>query len=154
MTVDDFMNRFDIKRRSRVMSWYDSNYIPGAYKNELGEIVIPEEAIPPFTGARAKQGDAVYLSLLRGVCKRRHVLPQIYNMSKNEFDFYINTLVRAGLIIVDVINDIEYYRPTLLAEEYVKENIGIRGLLRKIQPLTETIVSGTAKAIMDYNETH
>lgn len=154
MTIETFMKRFGIKRRSTVEDWIRKDYIPGVSIGENGDYVIPEDALPPYTKARAKGKYSVLLSILKGICSKRQVIPELYGMSKKTFDDYITILESEGMISIETIDDINYYRPTIQGEQYVFDNVGARRFFKKIQPLVEAVVSGTGKTLIDYNDTH
>lgn len=154
MTIDDFMQRFGITNKRKVETWIENGYIPGAIANDEGEVAIPEEALPPYTEARAKKKDSIFASILKGILSRKQVLPALYRMSDTEFKQYVNELERQDLITIKIVSDIEYYYPTLKAEEYIQDNSRFRKIMRQLQPITEGIASGSVKGILDYNETH
>ena len=154
MTIDVFMKRFDLHHRNTVIDWINKDWIPGTTSDEEGVYSIPEEALPPYTRARAKRGNSVYISMLKGVCSRKHILPALYKMSENEFQRYTNVLADAGLIMIDEVNGIRYYRPSLEASDYLSNNTTMKMLLKQLQPLTEGVVAGSTKALLDYNEFH
>ena len=154
MTVDVFLQRFGITNKRKVLDWIDKDYIPGTYTNDKGEYIIPDEALPPYTEARAKKRGSIFASLLKGILARKQVLPVLYKMSDTEFRQYIYELERQNLITIHVVRGIEYYYPTIKAEEFIQDSSRFRKLMRQFQPITEGIASGSVKGFLDYNETH
>lgn len=154
MNLEEFMNRFGIKRKRTVNDWLDKGYIPGAKIMGNGEIIIPDRARPPYVEARAKKRESIFVSILKGVNSRKQVLPILYSMSEKEFDIYIIELEKNELLTTEVENGIRYYYPTLKTEEYLFDKTRLRKILRKLQPLTESFMEGSVKGILEYNETH
>lgn len=154
MKLEEFMNRFEIKSKRTVNDWLDKNYIPGAIITKDGEIIIPDRALPPHTGARAKKRESIFVSILKGINSRKQVLPALYGMSEREFERYIDELEKNELLTTEIENGIRYYYPTLKTEEYLFDKTKLRKLLRKLQPLTESVMAGSVKGILEYSEAH
>lgn len=154
MKINEFMDRFELTNKKTVLGWLEKGYIPGAFLSDDGEYWIPDAALPPYTKARAKNSDSIFKSMLKGVVKRRYLLPELYKMSKAEFNWYVSTLEKAGLIAVEKIDNIDYYRPTMKTKEYLNDNTKMRALLKQFQPLVESAFAGTTQGIMSYNDTH
>ena len=142
MTIEKFQNIFKIKNKKTVFAWIDRGLIPGVKMNNKGQWIIPKDALPPYTRARARAGTGMYLSLLKGICSNRQVLPQLYGVSESLFSEYIGVLKEGGLIKIRTIKGVNYYTPTMKAEEYVKGNTGVSRLVKVLSPWIKEGTSG------------
>ncbi len=141
MTIDRFMNNYGIKNKKTVIKWVIDGLIPGA---DLMNNYVPDSARPPYTKARAKNSDAVYVSIVRAAYNRRHVMPQLYNMCDDEFNGYIARLEQAGLIVSRVSDGITYYDATIGATDINK-----RFILQVIETVTRATAEGVANAALN-----
>ena len=142
MTIDQFQSKFKIKNKRTVFDWIHRGLIPGVSMNAKGQFVIPKDALPPYTRARARAGAGMYLSLLKGICSNRQVLPQLYEISESLFNEYICVLKKSGFIKIRTVNGVEYYTPTMKAEQYIRENTGIPRLVKVLSPWIKATASG------------
>lgn len=120
MTIKEFMRNNGLKNRSTVEKWINDELIPNA---SIENDYIPNSARVPYTKARAKKAESIYRSILKACRERKHVLPQIYKMSSEEFNQYINQLENAGLINKRTEDGVEYYDISLYALKLQKEEI-------------------------------
>lgn len=121
MTISEFKNRFDLKEsEASILKWLNEGYIPGAIMNEETQAWdIPEDAWPPYTKARAKNTDSIYKSIVKACTVRRHVFANLYKISENEFQQYINQLAEIGVISVVKSKEMVHYYATLKSEEFL-----------------------------------
>lgn len=142
MTIERFMSNYGIKRRETVTNWIKNGLMPGA---NLQHNYIPDSARPPYTKARAKNTNAIYISLVKGAYNRRHIMPQLYNnMCEDEFNGYIDRLVEAGLIVRRVSDGITYYDATINAN-----NINKKFILEALEVITRAASEGVANACFE-----
>ena len=141
MTIDDFMDNYNIKSRKKVIKWISEDLIPGAI---LSTGYIPNSARPPYTQARAKKADAIMYSIVKASRKRYHVLPKIYKICPDEFEGYIRQLVNAELIIVRTTDNINYYDVTLKVNKCKQKDI-----ISIIEACLRGISQGVATAYLD-----
>ena len=121
ITINEFKTKYNIASSDTVKKWISKGYIPGV-KAVDGKYQIPDEARPPYTDARATKPDSINLSILTGITKRLQVVPELYGISKSDFDLYIQGLEKAGLIQVFESDGVSYYNATIKGEEKVKES--------------------------------
>ena len=152
MNVDMFMQRFDIKSNSTVVKWVEKNLIPGAYYDSEGVLYIPENALPPYTNARAIKWASIFESMLNGICQRRQILPQLYDMSNSEFSYYISELRKNDLIDIEEIEDVVYYRPTIKGESFINDRKGFKRFISTFTPIVEASTKGITAAVLEHNE--
>lgn len=110
MTIDEFVERNRIKNKKTVCNWIKKGYIPGS-DEKLN--FIPDSARMPYIEARAKKAEAIYNSIVKAACKRKHVFPELYGICDEEFQGYIDELAKAGLIKTRITDGITYYDATL-----------------------------------------
>lgn len=113
MTIEKFMQHNKIKRRETVVKWIKNDLIPGA---NLTDDYIPNSARVPYTKARAKNVQGIYVSIFNASNRQKHVLPKIYGICQEEFDNYIDEMVNANLIKRRITDGITYYDVRLFAE--------------------------------------
>ena len=142
MTIDTFKSNYGIKQKKTVIKWISGNLIPGA---DLLNDYIPDSARPPYTKARAKDANAIYCSIVKAACERRHVLPQLYKICAAEFDGYINRLVEAKLIVARVTDNITYYDSTLKLK-----NCNKKVILELLESCSKGIAKGIAEAVLEH----
>lgn len=129
MDLTTFIKNFKIKQEQTALNWIEENLIPGAYYDASSqEWKVPDAARPPYTKARAKNSSAIYVSIVKGCIKRYHVLPKLYNLSQQEFDVYIQQLIKANLITVVYHQDIPYYYANLECDAFIASKNPMRYL--------------------------
>lgn len=139
MTIKEFAERNKIKKKETVIKWITDGLIPGA---NLCEDFVPNSARIPYTKARAKNSKAIYVSIVKATEKRYHVTADIYNLSEDEFNGYINRLIEAGLIAERVTDGIRYYDLPLPDKSYTKKFI-----IDTIEALARGVSYGKTMAI-------
>ncbi|CAM2903728.1 hypothetical protein [Erysipelothrix tonsillarum] len=129
MDLTTFRKNFNIKQEQTALNWIEENLIPGAYYDASSqEWKVPDAARPPYTKARAKNSSAIYVSIVKGCINRYHVLPKLYNLSQQEFDVYIQQLIKANLITVVYHQDIPYYYANLECDAFIASKNPMRYL--------------------------
>ena len=114
MTIEKFMQNNKIKKKETVIKWIIEDLIPGA---NLVDDYIPDSARVPYTRARAKDAQGIYVSIFNACNKQKHVLPQLYGICPEEFEHYIVQMENAGLIGRRVTDGITYYDVLVSAEK-------------------------------------
>ena len=142
MTIEVFMDNYGIKKKETVISWIKKGYILGA---DFSANKVPDSARPPYTKARAKKVDAIYLSIVEATRRRLHVLPQIYKICPDEFNNYITQLENAGLIVRRVSDGITYYDLAVSATRLNKKFI-----LDAIERCSKGIAEGVTTALLGH----
>ena len=144
----DFFNRFGKVSDTKFDEWIRKGFLPGVTPTEDGsDWYIPERTWPPYTRVRAKTANAIYTSIVRGCLLRRRPVAAIYKCSQPEFDTYISTLEKVGLISVVVDDGINYYYATPKSEEYA--NRSKKELENFIKSCLSTIVEAGAKGVTE-----
>lgn len=150
MTIQNFMKLYSIKREKTVNQWIINGLIPGVRtKPQTNEIIIPDNARPPYTKARAKSSTAIYKSIVNACIERIHVCASLYKISSNEFNHYINDLENAGFIKSEVIDDITYYYATIKSDEFAKSKSPIALLQECLKVTIESAAKGVTSAVVD-----
>lgn len=114
MTIEKFMQNNKIKKKETVIKWIIEDLIPGA---RLMDNYIPDSARVPYTRARARNVQGIYVSIFNACNKQKHVLPQLYGICSEEFEHYIVQMEKAGLIERRVTDGITYYDVRIFAEK-------------------------------------
>lgn len=135
MTIDAYMVHYRIKRKETVIKWILNGYIPNA---NLETDYIPDSARMPYTSTRAKNAKAIYKSIITATIQRKHVVPELYKITKDEFDGYIRRLSQSGYIEIRVTDGIEYYDATLKANTFN---------LKEFLQFTQAVSAGVAEGI-------
>lgn len=150
MTVNEFMELNGIKNEKLVNKWIINGLIPGVKTNpQTNEIIIPVNARPPYTRARAKNSTAIYKSIVNACIERKHVFASLYKISSNEFNHYINDLENAGFIKSEVIDDITYYYATIKSDEFAKSKAPLALLQECLKVTIESAAKGVTSAVVD-----
>ena len=145
MNTEEFMKRYGLKNRKTVLKWLESGLVNGARKED-GQWSIPERAWPPYTGCRAKNSTAIYVSMIEACIKRRGVCAKLYNMNEEEFEVYVSNLEKEELITVVEENGAKYLYATTKSDGFVSDRKGLRRLIEKLEPVWKTLVQAAASA--------
>lgn len=148
MTIEEFMDRFQIRKKKTVSDWINKGLIPGVTTDSRsGAFIIPEPAWPPYTGARAKRknADAIYKSIVKACGLRRRVCASLYHMDDAEFQSYIDNLEKAELISVKWHDGIPYYYATPKSKELLSSS-SPAGLIKSI---SEAAAKGVTAALLE-----
>jgi len=140
MNIEKFISINKVKRRT-VEKWIKDGLIPNA---DLEKDYIPESARQPFTRARAKNTDAIYVSMVKASFSRKHILPIIYKMCEDEFNGYIERLVKAGCIEKRISDGVTYYDATLQANQIQRSYI-----LEALRVISQGISEGATSAVLN-----
>lgn len=135
MTIDAYMVRYHIKRKETVIKWILNRYIPGA---NLASNYIPDSARVPYTATRARTAQAIYKSIVKAAEQCKHIVPELYEITKDEFDGYIRRLVQGGYIEIRISDDVEYYDATLKSASFN---------LKEFLQFTQAISAGIAEGV-------
>gem|GEM_PF-495178 len=138
MNIKEFKDFHNLKETEETIeSWITNGYIPGTTRNiSAKEWVIPDDSWPPYTQARAsKKTDSIYTSILRAVTKRRRPIAKLYKLSDNEFNVYIQNLLKYDLIDFKVIDGIDYYYATTSTTSYLKSNSSFSKFTKSLVPI-------------------
>lgn len=139
MTLEKFMENYGLKNKRTIVDWISNGYLPGA---DLEKNYVPDSARPPYTKARARNAGSIYTSIVVASYKRRHVFPSLYKLCDEEFESYIDELVKAGLIVRRTTGGITYYDATVQAEDPKRKFI-----LDAIKAASSGLVEGAIKAL-------
>lgn len=140
MTIKEFAKRYNVKERI-ARKWIRCGYIPEA---NIENDYIPDSARVPYTKARAKTADAIYVSIVKASRNRMHVVPQIYGLTQAEFDGYIRRLEDAGLIVLRVTDNVTYYDATINAINFSRKFI-----LEAIEACSKGLAGGVTEACLE-----
>lgn len=61
MTIDEYAQKYSVKKKETVIKWILDGLVPGA---DLATNYIPDSARQPYTNARAKSADSIYYSIV------------------------------------------------------------------------------------------
>jgi len=148
MTVKRFAETFGFSEK-QVLAWIDKGWIPGTIMDqETRAWRLPENARPPYTGARAKSTGAIYQSIVRACVKRKGVCAALYGLNESEFRFYIGQLEEAGFISVDRQWNPPSYYATLKSEEFLKSRKPSKALQAALEKISEAAAKGMAEGMM------
>jgi len=146
MTIKEFMESNDIKSEKLVNKWIINGLIPGVKTDaQTNETIIPDNARPPYTKARAKNSTAIYKSIVKACIERKAVFASLYKISQTEFTHYVADLEDAGFIQSEVIDDITYYYATIKSDEFIKSKTPLDLLKAAI----ESAAKGATSAVID-----
>ncbi len=106
MTIEKFCEINSIRNKQKVKKWIQDGLIPGA---NLSKNYIPDSARIPYTNTRARTATSICKSIVHASEKRYHVLPQLFKISNDEFQGYIDCLVHEKLIAKRITDNITYY---------------------------------------------
>ena len=141
MTIDKFIKINKINNKKKVANWIKVGLIPGA---DLENNYVPDSARIPYTEARAKNAKSIYVSMVKGSSERKHILPKIYNLCDEEFDGYVDRLIRAGLLEKRISDNITYYDATIKGSEINKKSI-----MQTIESISRVVAEGITNAILN-----
>lgn len=146
MTIKEFMESNNIIREKTVNKWIVDGLIPGVKTDpQTNETIIPDNARPPYTKARAKNSTAIYKSIVKACIERKSVFASLYKISQTEFAHYVTELEDAGFIRSEVIDDITYYYATIKSDEFIKSKTPLDLLKSAI----ESAAKGATSAVID-----
>lgn len=140
MTIIDFKNKYKIKNINTIYKWIENGYIPNSSKEND---YVPDSARLPYTQARAKNANAIYESIVKASYQRKHVVPELYSISKDEFIGYVDELVKAGFIYKRVSDNVTYYDAT----PEVK-CINRKKVLDALEAISKGVMKGAAEVII------
>lgn len=144
----EFFDRWGKVTDTTFSDWVEKGYLPGVVPTEDGtDWYIPERTWRPYTDARATDVNAIYTSIVKGCLLQRRPIAEIYKCSQQEFDIYIDELVQADLIRIEIDGGINYYYATLKSEEYA--NRSKRELSKFVKSCLSTIIEAGAKGITE-----
>ena len=75
MDIDQFASNNGVKRKT-VEKWIEKGLIP---KADFEKNYVPDSARQPCTNARAKNANAIYVSMVKASFERKHILPVLYD---------------------------------------------------------------------------
>jgi len=140
MDIDKFASDNGVKKKT-VEKWIKNNFIPNA---DLEKNYVPDSARQPFTKARAKNANAIYVSMVKASFKRKHILPTFYKICEDEFNGYIERLVKAGFIEKRVSDGVLYYDATIESKD-----INTRFILKALKAISQGVSAGVTAAILN-----
>lgn len=143
MNVNECVKKFS-KKNPLVSKWLKEGLIPGATEDQTtpGDWIIPNEAREPYTGRRAKTGIAIYMSICKGVNLRKHVFGRLYDMSDEEFNGFIHSLISIGLIRTIMLGGQIYYEVTPKMQEVL--TLKKQANLKRLEFLLATVASAAS----------
>lgn len=148
MTLNDFVSKYGKAERT-VVGWLNKRLVPGAYiLADTQEWYIPEDARPPYMKKKPKNGgDAMYKSIANAVSEGCAVFPELYNMTKQRFDVYINQLIAAGIITSYIAEGITYYETTFETAKFAK--MPNKAAMEIMKQFIEAYNKGTAQGVTE-----
>lgn len=112
------MKRTGATKKRYVLEWISDDLIPGIIC-ENGEYLFPNSARRPYKARSAKpNAKTIRTSIVNACLKRQHVTNRTFDLSKGEFNGFIQDLVNAGLIIERVEDGITYYDSTNKSDDF------------------------------------
>ena len=139
MTITEFSDKHG-KRIETVLKWIYDGLIPQA---SVDNNYVPNSARIPFR-SNAKKADSIYESILRASSERKHVCAKTYDLCEQEFLGYIERLVKAGLIVKRVTDNVTYFDSTLSGSEIQRKKV-----LDALQVVSAGIAYGLSSALMN-----
>lgn len=149
MTIEEFMTSFNISKRSTIERWLEEDLIPGSRRNKQGEWDLSKFARPPYTKARARKASSIYISIVDGCNQRKCVFAKLYKIPQEEFQIYIDQLIRASLISVKRDRGVEFYFATPTSIDYKNDRKGLKRIIKTFDPLIAAASYGVTKAVLD-----
>lgn len=139
MDIDKFASNNGVKRKT-VENWIKNNLIPNA---DLEKNYVPDSARQPFTKARAKNVNAIYVSMVKASSERKHILPVLYKIGEDEFNGYIERLVKAGYIEKRISDGVTYYDATIQSKDINTV------IIKTIKTISQGVSEGATTAILN-----
>lgn len=140
MNIDKFASNNGIKRKT-IEKWIQNGLIPNA---DLEKNYVPDSARQPFTKARAKNANAIYVSMVKASFERKHILPVLYKICEDEFNGYTERLVQAGCIKERESDGVTYYDATIQSK-----NIRKSFILKALKAISRGVSEGATTAILN-----
>ena len=140
MTIEKFALDNKIGKKI-VEKWIKEGLIP---KADLEKNYVPDSARQPFTKARAKNTNAIYVSMVKASYNRRHILPALYKICDDEFYGYIERLINAGCLEKRISDDVTYYDATIKASELNRQFI-----LKALKAISKGVSEGATSAVLN-----
>lgn len=138
MTIEEFAKKKN-KSLETVLLWIYQGKIPLA---SVDNDFIPDSARIPCPKSSAKSSGAILCSIVKASSKLMHVCANTYNICEDEFNGYVDQLIKAGLLVKRVSDNVSYLDATIEAER-IKQNF----ILDCIERVTRGIAFGTTAAI-------
>ena len=140
MKIDTFASENKVKRKT-VEKWIKDGLIP---KADIENDYVPDSARQPYTKARAKNTNAIYISMVKASYSRKHILPVLYKICDDEFNGYVERLVRAGCLEKRISDGVTYYDATIKASE-----INRKFILDALKVISQGVSEGVTTAILN-----
>jgi hypothetical protein len=136
-SIEQFMALRNVKNKNTVLRWINSGYIPGTILDkDSKEYKIPDNARCPYVERGNCKGNAIYRSIVKASAKGKHVVYQLYDLPKDEFDFYIKCLIEWKYIVPFELEGITYYNATEAGEDFASwRNSQVGKFLKDALPL-------------------
>ena len=140
MNIETFASNNKRKRKT-VEKWIKSGLVPNA---DIENDYVPDSARQPYTRARAKNTDTIYVSMVKASFYRKHILPVLYNICEDEFNGYVERLVHAGCLEKRISDGVTYYDATISANE-----INHRFILKALKAIGQGLSEGATNALLN-----
>lgn len=148
MTKKAFMESNGIKNKKKVDNWIINGLIPGVKTDpQTNEIIIPDNARPPYTKARAKNTTAIYKSIVKACIERKAVFASLYKINQAEFTHFVTDLENGGFIQSEVVDDVTYYYATLKSDEFIKSKTPMELLKTAIESAARGVTSAVVEKV-------
>ena len=127
LSLEEFMNRWHVSNKRYVDIWIDKGLIPGAVRDKQTKTYsFPDSARRPYQGPGLKpalSADKIRAHIVKAAIERKYISAPICYTSEDEFQVYVNQLVKANLIETGVEDGIVYINSTLNSSAYSKKHL-------------------------------
>ena len=114
MTIKDFAKKTG-RCEADIKSWIEKGWIPGARGD-----YIPNSARIPYTLRRAKKVPAIIRSILKACSENKGISAALYGVSEEAFQAIIASMIKDGLIVGYIEDEVTYYNITYKGDQYRK----------------------------------
>lgn len=143
--LNEFMSWVGVSKKQYVKEWLDKKLIPGVILGEdLEDTWFPESARRPYKerGKIRPTTDANTLRahIVNAALNKQYISHQMCYVCSDEFDVYINDLVKANLIQIRITDGVTYYDSTQESKNYK---------INEIKPIVNGALAAISKGIAE-----
>ena len=122
------------------MSWIKAGLVNGASYTD-GVFIISDSARPPYMRASSKNSAAIRKGIVVACKRRLSVNAKVFRIPEEEFQVYVDQLIRKNLVEKRNIDGTDYYYSTQNADDMSEKSV-----YRIIKGLTEAAVGAAVGA--------